>query len=85
MFRTKEERLNVMAIEKCHECEKMVEEKKGRWLILGEKENSFDWMFLCIQCVRDWRERGLEREELSDTEIVAQLDKEYPLNKMVLD
>ena len=45
------------------------------------KKISFDRMFLCIQCVRDWRERGLGREGLSSTEILAQLDKEYPLNK----
>ena len=70
-----------MAINKCHECEKLSEDKKGRWLILDKKEKGFDWMFLCIQCVRDWRERGLEREGLSSTEILAQLDKEYPLNK----
>jgi hypothetical protein len=80
MFRTKAERLSVMAIEKCHECGKMAEEKKGRWLILGEKEKGFGWMFLCIQCVRDWRERGLGRERLSRKEIAVQLDKEYPLN-----
>jgi len=42
MLRTKAERLSVMAVEKCHECEKMAEEKKGRWLILGEKEKGFD-------------------------------------------
>ena len=59
----------------------MAEEKKEPWLILGEKENGFDWMFLCIQCVRDWRERSLGGEGLSSTEILAQLDKEYPLNK----
>ena len=81
MLRTKAERLGVMAIEKCHECAKMAEENKGRWLILGKIEKGFDWMFLCIQCVRDWRERGLGREGLSSTEILAQLDKEYPLNK----
>ena len=80
MFRTKAERLGVMAIEKCHECERITEEKKGRWLILSEKDNGFDWMFLCIQCVRDWRERGLGREGLSSKEIAVQLNKEYPLN-----
>ena len=69
-----------MAINKCHECEKLSEDKKGRWLILDEKEKGFDWMFLCIQCVRDWRERGLGRERLQSKEIAVQLDKEYPLN-----
>jgi hypothetical protein len=69
-----------MAINKCHECEKLSEDKKGRWLILDEKEKGFDWMFLCIQCVRDWRERGLGREGLHSKEIAVQLDKEYPLN-----
>ena len=53
MLRNKAGRLSVMAIEKCHECEIMAEEKKGRWLILGEKENGFDWMFLCIHCIHD--------------------------------
>ena len=81
MLRTKAERLSEMAIEKCHECKKMAEENKGSWLILGGKESGFDWMFLCIQCVRDWLERGLGREGLSRTDILAQLDKEYLLNK----
>ena len=69
-----------MAINKCHECEKLSEDKKGRWLILDGKEKGFDWLFLCIQCVRDWRERGLGREGLQSKEIAVQLDKEYPLN-----
>ena len=80
MLTTKAERLSVVAVEKCHECEKMAEEKKGRWLILGEKEKGFDWMFLCIQCVRNWRARGLGREGLSSKEIAVELDKDYPLN-----
>ena len=63
----------------CRECEAAVEEENGRWTILGEKEDGFDWMFLCIQCVRDWRQRGLEREALSDQEVLLQLDKEDPL------
>jgi len=58
----------------------MAEEKKGRWLILGEREKGFDWMFLCIQCVRDWRARGLGREGLSSKEIAVRLDMDYPLN-----
>ena len=63
------------------ECEAAVEEENGRWTIVGEKEDGFDWMFLCIQCVRDWRQRGLEREGLLSKEINVQLDKEYPVGK----
>ena len=65
----------------CRECEAAVEEENGRWTIVGEKEDSFDWMFLCIQCVRDWQRRGLEREGLLSLEINVQLDKEYPVGK----
>ena len=65
----------------CRECEAAVEEENGRWTIMGEKEDGFDWMFLCIQCVRDWRQRGLEREGLSCKEINVQLNKEYPVGK----
>ena len=68
-------------ITKCRECEAAVEEENGRWTIIGEKEDGFDWMFLCIQCVRDWRQRGLEREGLLSMEINVQLDKEYPVGK----
>ena len=64
----------------CRECEAAVEEENGRWTIVGEKDDSFDWMFLCIKCVRDWRQRGLEREGLSDNEIAVQLDGEYPIS-----
>ena len=65
----------------CKECAATVQEDKGRWLILDQNEGSgFDWMFLCIQCVRDWRQRGLEREGLSDNEIAVQLDGEYPIS-----
>ena len=39
-------------------------------------------MFLCIECVRDWRKRGLEREGLTDQEVLLQLDKEYPVGKV---
>lgn len=68
-----------MLTEKCQECEATVEEDSGRWLILNEnKKEGFEWMFLCIRCVRDWRKRGLEREGLSYEEVVLQLDKEYP-------
>ena len=65
----------------CKECEAAVEENNGRWTIVGEKDDGFDWMFLCIQCVRDWRQRGLEREGHSSKEIAVQLDKEYPITQ----
>ena len=37
----------------------------------------FHWSFLCIQCVRDWRERGLKREGLSTEQVLERLDREY--------
>ena len=71
-----------MTAETCKECDATVEENSGRWLILDQsKDDGFGWMFLCIQCVRDWRQRGLERERLSDNEIAVQLDGEYPRTK----
>ena len=70
-----------MAIETCFECQDAVEEDQGRWLILDEpKSEGFDWKFMCVQCVRAWRKRGLEREGVSDAAVMVQLDKEYPLN-----
>ena len=67
-------------IHKCEDCEVSTEEDHGRWLILDEEQGTeFNWMFLCIQCVRNWRARGLSRESLSIDEIEFQLDKEYPL------
>ena len=69
-----------MAIETCFECQTAVEEDQGRWLILDEAEGEgFDWKFMCIQCVRAGRKRGLEREGLSVEAVTVQLDKEYPL------
>ena len=68
-----------MRIEKCQECEIMTEENNGRWLILATKRKGFDWIFLCIQCVRAWRKRGLKYEDMSDAKIEVQLNKEYPL------
>ena len=66
--------------EKCTECQGIKLENDGRWLILDDsKDEGFDWVFLCIQCVRDWRRRGLEREGLSCKDVQVQLDKEYPL------
>ena len=62
-------------------------ETQGRILILdqdnsaaeGKGENTgFQWSFLCIQCVREWRERGLKREGLAHEEVLEILDKEYP-------
>ena len=63
----------------CHECQTGAAETAGRWIILGEKQNGFEWAFMCIHCVRDWRKRGLDREGHSDTRTTAILDKEYPL------
>ena len=63
----------------CHDCQTNVEEAKGRWVILGVEEDGFEWIFMCIQCVRDWRKRGLEREGYSIRNVKETLDKEYPL------
>ena len=63
----------------CHDCQKSTEETVGRWVILGGKEDGFDWIFMCIHCVRDWRERGLEREGHSVQSAIEILDKEYAL------
>ena len=62
----------------CKECQKTVDEFNGRSVIVGKREDGFDWIFLCIQCVRDWRQRGLEREGNSSEDIKLKLDKEYP-------
>ena len=70
-----------MTTEQCRECAAIVDEDTGRWLILDRlKEKGFEWMFLCIECVRDWRRRGLEREGLSEQEVLQQLDEEYPIS-----
>ena len=63
----------------CHDCQVGTQENAGRWVILGEKEDGFDWIFMCIQCVRDWRKRGLERDGHSAQSAIEILDKEYPL------
>ena len=63
----------------CHDCQTSTEETAGRWVILGGKEDGFDWIFMCIHCVRDWRERGLEREGHSVQSAIEILDKEYAL------
>ena len=62
----------------CKECQENVDEVEGRLVIVGKREDGFDWIFLCIQCVRDWRQRGLEREGNSPEAIKIKLDKEYP-------
>tara|TARA_B100000676_G_scaffold220240_1_gene217247 strand:- start:228 stop:488 length:261 start_codon:yes stop_codon:yes gene_type:complete len=75
----------------CDECSALVNETKGRMVILDQKVpraagegDGFHWSFLCIQCVRDWRERGLMRGGLSPEEVTERLDKEYPIKKMLL-
>ena len=69
-----------MSTETCRECAARVAEDNGKWLILHQLEGEgFEWMFLCIQCVRDWRERGLKREGLSAKDVLLRLDKEYPI------
>ena len=62
----------------CHECRSGADEKNGRWIILGEQKDGFEWVFMCIQCIRDWRQRGLEREGHSSKNVFAILNKEYP-------
>jgi len=70
-----------MTTEQCRECAAIVDEDTGRWLILDQlKEKGFEWMFLCIECLRHWRRRGLEREGLSEQEVLQQLDEEYPIS-----
>ena len=72
----------------CQECRALVEEAKGRMVIFdqgnpateGDGEGTaFHWAFLCIQCVRDWRERGLKREGVSPKEVLERLEREYPI------
>ena len=75
----------------CDECSALVNETKGRMVILdqespktsGERDGDgggFHWSFLRIQCVRDWRERGLRREGLSRRQVLETLAEEYPSN-----
>ena len=63
----------------CHNCEDTTQEASGRWIILGERKGGFEWGFMCIQCIRDWRKRGLARAGYSPQKIQATLDHEYPL------
>ena len=74
----------------CDECSALVDETKGRMVILAQESptaageddgGGFHWSFLCIQCVRDWRKRGLRREGLSPVEVLKRLDREYPFFK----
>ena len=71
----------------CDKFSVLVDETKGRMAILDQaspraaregKGGGFHWSFLCIQCVKDWRERGLGREGLSPEEVLERLDREYP-------
>ena len=62
----------------CKECQKNVDELDGRSVIVGKNEDGFEWIFLCLQCVRDWGQRGLEREGTPPEDIKAILDNEYP-------
>ena len=73
----------------CDECSALVDETKGRMVILDQESpkaagegdgGGFHWSFLCIQCVRDWRERGLKREGLSTEQVLETLAEEYPSN-----
>ena len=63
----------------CDECEKICEEELGRHVIVGQNKEGFDWIFLCLHCIRDWRARGLEREGYSPKKIKNILNKEYPI------
>ena len=63
----------------CHECRTVADETAGRWIILGEKTDGFEWVFMCTKCVRNWRQRGLVRAGHSIQSAKETLDKEYPL------
>ena len=70
----------------CQECLALVNENEGRMVILDQENPTvagegmgFHWSFLCSQCVRDWRERGLKREGLSPEEVLERLNMEYPI------
>lgn len=65
----------------CSECNLAATEEDGRWTIIGEKRDGFEWIFLCIICIREWRQRGLKRTGMSSKELQKQLDLEYPLPK----
>ena len=71
----------IIPVAECRECEARVDEIAGYWVILGEKPDGdgFDWMFLCLPCVRDWKRRGLEREGHATADISTMLDQSHPL------
>ena len=66
----------------CQECQAKVDETGGRIIILDYDSPAVDegflWSFLCIRCIRDWRERGLKRQGLPPDKVLEQLDHEYP-------
>ena len=79
--------MNEQQQKQCDDCSATVDETKGRMLILDQESpkaaeegdgGGFHWSFLCIQCVRDWRERGLKREGLSPEHVLERLEREYP-------
>ena len=79
--------MNKQQQKQCDECSALLDETKGRMVILdlqsprAARESNgggFHWSFLCIQCVRDWRERGLRREGLSPEQVLETLAEEYP-------
>ena len=81
--------MNKQQQKQCDECSALVDETKGRMVILDQESpkaagegdgGGFHWSFLCIQCVRDWRERGLKREGLSTEQVLETLAEEYPSN-----
>ena len=76
----------------CDECSALVDETNGRMVILDQESpkaagegdgdgGGFHWSLLCIQCVRDWRERGLRSEGLSSEETLKRLETEFPILK----
>ena len=82
--------MNKQQQKQCDECSALVDETKGRMVILAQESptaageddgGGFHWSFLCIQCVRDWRERGLRSEGLSSEETLKRLETEFPILK----
>jgi len=63
----------------CQECQKICEENLGRHVIMGQDDEGFEWVFLCLDCIRSWRARGLEREGYTPKKIKNILNKEYPI------
>ena len=46
---------------------------------MGQDDEGFEWVFLCLDCIRSWRARGLEREGYTPKKIKNILNKEYPI------